>query len=91
MLEAGAPVLKALAADHGFTRLAVFGSVARGEAGPASDIDLLVEAPPGTSSVGLVSFQQLIEQALGRHVDVIEYGGLKPGLDDDIRREAVLL
>ena len=91
VLEAGAPVLKALAADHGFTRLAVFGSVARGEAGPASDIDLLVEAPPGTSSFGLVRFQQLIKQALGRHVDVIEYGGLKPGLDDDIRREAVLL
>jgi hypothetical protein len=90
-LEAAAPVLKALAADHGFTRLAVFGSVARGDAGPASDIDLLVQAPSGTSSFGLVRFQQLIEQVLGRRVDVVEYGGLKPGLDDDIRRDAVLL
>lgn len=91
VLAAGAPVLKALAAEHGFTRLAVFGSVARGEATPASDIDLLVKAPPGTPSFGLVKFQQLIEHVLGRHVDVVEYGGLKPGLDDDIRREAVLL
>ena len=90
-LEAAAPVLKALAADHGFTRLAVFGSLARGDAGPASDIDLLVQAPSGTSSFGLVRFQQLIEQVLGRRVDVVEYGGLKPGLDDDIRRDAVLL
>ena len=90
-LEAAAPVLKALAADHGFTRIAVFGSVARGDAGPASDIDLLVQAPSGTSSFGLVRFQQLIEQVLGRRVDVVEYGGLKPGLDDDIRRDAVLL
>lgn len=91
LLEAGAPVLKALAAQHGFARLAVFGSVARGEAGPSSDIDLLVEAPPGTSTFGLVRFQQLIERVLDRHVDLVEYGGLKVGLDDDIRREAVLL
>ena len=52
---------------------------------------MLVQAPSGTSSFGLVRFQQLIEQVLGRRVDVVEYGGLKPGLDDDIRRDAVLL
>ena len=91
LLEAGAPILKALAAERGFTRLAVFGSVARGDAGPDSDIDLLVHAPEGTSSFGLVRFQQLIEHVLGRHVDMVEYGGLKPGLDDDIQREAVPL
>jgi len=91
LLEAGAPVLKALAAQHGFTRLAVFGSVARGDARPSSDIDLLVAAPPGTSSFGLVRFQKLIERVLDRQVDLVEYGGLKEGLDDDIRREAVLL
>lgn len=91
LLEAGAPVLKALARDRGFTRLAVFGSAARREAGPDSDIGLLVRAPRGTSSFVLVTFQQLIENVLGRHVDLVEYGGLKAGLDDDIRREAVLL
>lgn len=91
LLAAAAPVLKALAAQHGFTRLAVFGSVARGEARSSSDIDLLVQAPPGTSSFGLVRFQHLIERVLGRDVDLVEYGGLKDGLDDDIRQEAVLL
>ena len=91
LLEAGAPILKALAAERGFTRLAVFGSVARGDAGPDSDIDLLVQAPAGTSSFGFVRFQQLIEHVLGRHVDLVESGGLKPGLDDDIQREAVPL
>lgn len=45
LLEAAAPVLKALAAEHGYSRLAVFGSVARHEARKDSDIDLLVEAP----------------------------------------------
>ena len=91
LLEAGAPIVKALAAERGFTRLAVFGSIARVDARPDSDIDLLVEAPEGTSSFGFVRFQQLIEHVLGRHVDMVSYGGLKPGLDDDIRREAVPL
>lgn len=91
LLQAGGPVVKALAADRGFTRLAVFGSVARGEAGPDSDLDLLVRAPRGTSSFGLVKFQQLLQEVLGRKVDLVEYGGLKAGLDDDIRREAVPL
>jgi len=56
-----------------------------------SDIDLLVEAPEGTSSFGFIRFKQLIEQVLGREIDLVSYGGLKPKLDDDIRREAVLL
>lgn len=91
LLEAATPILKTLASDHGYTRLAVFGSVARGSAGPDSDIDLVVESPAGTSSFGLLKFKQLLEQVLGREVDLIDYGGLKPRIDDDIRREAVLL
>ena len=91
LLEAGAPIVKVLAAERGFTRPAVFGSVARGDARPDSDIDLLIEAPEGTSSLEFVRFQQLIEQVLGRQVDLISYGGLKSGLDEDIRREAVSL
>jgi uncharacterized protein len=91
LLEAAAPVLKVLAQEHGYTRLAAFGSVARRQARQDSDIDLLVEAPPGTSSFAFVRFKQLIEQVLGREIDLVSYGGLKPKLDDDIRREAVLL
>ena len=91
LIEAGAPVLKSLAADHGYTRLAVFGSIARHQARPDSDIDLIVQAPKGTSSFDFVRFKQLLEQVLGRDIDLIDYGGLKPRLDDDIRREAVLL
>ncbi|CAN5328180.1 MAG: nucleotidyltransferase domain-containing protein [Nocardioides sp.] len=91
LIEAGAPVLRRLAEDAGYGRLAVFGSVARREAREDSDIDLLVEAPEGTSSFGFIRFKQLIEQVLGRQIDLVDYGGLKPRLDDDIRREAVLL
>lgn len=91
LLEAAAPILKALAAEHGYARLAVFGSVARHTAHEDSDIDLLVEAPEGTSSFGFIRFKQLIEQVLGREIDLVPHGGLKLTRDDDIRREAVLL
>ena len=91
LLEAAGPVLKAVAAERTYTRLAVFGSVARHQARQDSDIDLLVEAPEGTSSFDFIRFKQLIEQVLGREIDLVSYGGLKPKLDDDIRREAVLL
>jgi len=91
LLQAAAPILKEVAEQHGYSRLAVFGSVARRQARQDSDIDLLVEAPDGASSFGFIRFKQLIEDVLGREIDLIDYGGLKPKLDDDIRREAVLL
>ncbi len=84
-------MLKDLAAARGYSRLAVFGSVARGQAHAASDVDLLVKAPAGTSSFDFVRFERLLADVLGRQVDLVEYSGLKPGLDDDIRREAVEL
>ncbi|MFS3127732.1 nucleotidyltransferase domain-containing protein [Nocardioides sp. Bht2] len=91
LVQAAAPVLKSLAQERGYRNLAVFGSVARGQAREDSDIDLIVESPEGTSSFGFVEFKLLIEEVLGREVDLIDYGGLKPRLDDDIRREAVAL
>ena len=91
LMQAAAPVLRRLAEDAGYGRLAVFGSVARGEATGDSDIDLLVEAPEGASSFEFIRFKQLLERVLDRQIDLVEYGGLKPKLDDDIRRDAVLL
>ncbi|GAB7003492.1 hypothetical protein JCM18899A_09630 [Nocardioides sp. AN3] len=91
LLDAAAPILKALAGERGYTRIAVFGSVGRRQARADSDIDLLVEPAAGTSSFEFVAFKHLIEDVLGREVDLISYGSLTPKLDDDIRREAVLL
>lgn len=91
LLNAAAPILKALADENGYDKLAVFGSVARHQARADSDIDLIVQAPEGTSTFGFVGFKQLIEQVLDREVDLIDFGGLKPRIDDDIRREAVPL
>lgn len=91
LLEAAAPVLKALAAEHGYTRLAVFGSLARRRGRRRSDIDLLVQVPAGTSTFGFLRFQRLLEEVVGRKVDLVSYGGLHESLDADIRGEAVPL
>lgn len=91
LLEAATPVLETLAADHGYDNLSVFGSVARGDAGDESDIGLLVDVPPGTSGFEFLRFKELLEQVLGRGIDLISRGGLKPLIDEDNRREAVLM
>ena len=86
LIEAASPVLRQAAEDRGFTDLAVFGSVARGEARPDSDIDLLVRPPAGTTIRQLQCLRDLFAGILGRPVDLVTYGGLRPGLDDDVRR-----
>ncbi len=67
---------------------ALFGSVARGDETPESDIDFLVEFEPGSSLFDLMDLQEALEQLLGVPVDVVSVGGLKDR-DDHIRREAV--
>lgn len=91
LVEAAAPILKRVAADNGFTDVAVFGSVARHQARADSDIDLLVRPPAGATIEDLTSLRRLFERILGRSVDVVSYGGLKAGIDEDVLREAVQL
>jgi predicted nucleotidyltransferase len=91
LLKAASPILVDVARSKGFERLAAFGSVARGHARPDSDIDLLVEAPPGSAIKELVELRDVFREILGRPVDLITYGGLKAVIDDDIRSEAALL
>lgn len=70
--------------------MSVFGSVARGEETPTSDIDFLVDFEPGSSLFDLLHISEELEALLGVPVDVVSTGGLKDR-DDRIRREAVLL
>ena len=75
---------------HRGRSVAVFGSVARGEAGPDSDVDFLVEFEAGSSLFDLLHLSDALEELLGRPVDVVSVGGLKDR-DERIRREAVPL
>jgi predicted nucleotidyltransferase len=63
------------ATTHGARNVRVFGSIARGELGAGSDVDLLVEMEPGRSLIDLVGLWQNLEDLLGAHVDVLSEGG----------------
>lgn len=91
LLEAAAPILVDVARSSGFERLAVFGSVARRQARPDSDIDLLAEPPADAGIKDVLALRDAFQAILGRPVDLVTYSGLREGLDDDIRRAAVLL
>ena len=59
-----------IAAQHGAGNVRVFGSVARGEPGPESDIDLLVEMEPGRSLFDLARLFNALQDSLECHVDL---------------------
>ena len=80
-----------VAANHGARNVRVFGSVARGEAGPESDVDLLVEMEAGRSLLDLARLFNALEDLLGCKVDLVEEGGLHRYIRDQVLIEAVLL
>ena len=77
-----------IAAQYGARNVRVFGSIARGDAHPDSDVDLLVDLQPGRSLLDHVALWQDLEELLGRKVDVLVDGGISPYLGEQIRAEA---
>jgi len=73
---------------HRVRSVLLFGSVARGDDTPASDIDFLVEFEPGSSLFDLMDLQEALADLLEVSVDVVSVGGLKDR-DDHIHHEAV--
>jgi len=80
-----------IAARHGARSLRIFGSIARGDARPDSDVDVLVELEPGRSLLDLVAIKQDLEDALGRPVDVVTERALSPYLRQRVLADAVPL
>ena len=85
-----------LLADHrdelasmGVAKLSVFGSVARNEARPESDVDILVEIRRPMGLFQFLDIKEYLEQLLGRPVDLVTPDSLKPRLRDRILGEAV--
>jgi predicted nucleotidyltransferase/DNA-binding XRE family transcriptional regulator len=76
---------------HGVRRVRVFGSIAREEAGPASDVDLLVELAPGRTLLDLLGFRRDATEALGIPVDVATPDMLKEHIRAQVLTEAVPL
>jgi len=80
-----------LAARHGARNVRIFGSVARGEARPDSDVDVLVDLEPGRSLFDLGGLLMDLQDLLGCRVDVVTEQGLRPRIRERVLREAVPL
>ena len=80
-----------IAAQHGAMNVRVFGSVARGEAGPDSDIDFLVDVGPGRSAFFPAGLLADLEDLPGCKVDVLTENGLHWYIRDRVLKEAVML
>ncbi len=84
-LVASEPEIRAL----GVQRLALFGSAARGQARPDSDVDLLLQFLPGAKTYGrFLAPSELLEERLGRRVELATVEALSPFLEPRILSEA---
>ena len=77
LVESRRDQVLATASRHHASRVRLFGSAARGEDGPDSDIDLLVDFDEDSSLFDLVRLSRDLEALLGRPVDVVSVGGLR--------------
>ncbi|MFQ3647107.1 MAG: nucleotidyltransferase family protein [Anaerolinea sp.] len=91
MLRAHRVEILALAERYGAYNVRVFGSVARGEAHPASDIDLLVNFRAGTSLFELSGLWQDLQDLLGYDVNIVSENGLKARFHQIIAQDIVPL
>ncbi len=74
---------------HGVKRAAVFGSVARGDDRPESDVDVMIKLGKPMGLVGFVGLVNEMEETLGRKVDLVTEGGvnkfIKPHILPDLK------
>jgi predicted nucleotidyltransferase len=80
-----------IAGRHGATQVRLIGSVARGEARPDSDVDLLVTWSEGTSLLDQAALLLELEKLLGRKVDIASDGWVKPAIRESVYRDALAL
>jgi uncharacterized protein len=88
-LLANRELIRRIAERHGARNVRIFGSVARGDSRPDSDLDLLVDVGPSTSPWFPGGLVAELEEALGRRVDVVTESALSPALRDHVLSEAV--
>jgi uncharacterized protein len=83
--------LVAAAAAHGITGLRVFGSVARGDDRPDSDLDLVADLPPGLGLFGLGRVEAELEDIVSALVDLAPAESLKPHIREHVAQELIPL
>lgn len=79
----------AISRRHGAHDVRVFGSVARGDEGPKSDLDLLVRFDPSAPVFARLDLAEELSRLLGVRVEVVKEEALHKIIRDDVLREAV--
>lgn len=82
-------LIRTLARAHGARSVELFGSAARGEDRPGSDLDFMVELEAGRSLLDLIGLADDLHDALGRRVEAVTAAGMKPRVLAAARRDAV--
>ena len=75
--------------ELGVKSLALFGSIARDDAGPKSDVDLLVDFDRPVGLLGFVRVQRYLGELLQARVDLVTLDALKPKVRENVLKEAV--
>jgi predicted nucleotidyltransferase len=83
--------IRSIAARHGAGNLRVFGSVARGDTRPGSDVDLLIDIVGPTTPWFPGGLLNDLQALLGRRVDIVIARSLSPLIREDVLRDAVPL
>ncbi len=78
-------------AKHNVSEARVFGSVARGEQTPTSDIDIAVRMPADTDLIDIAALGLDLESILGVPVDVVPFSSLRPGVAAEVERDGIAL
>lgn len=91
LFQAKQDQVEAVARKHQITRIVAFGSRARGDARPDSDLDLLLQVPDGTSLFDLVHIKEDLQDAFGLEVNIVTTGGLRERLKRRIEQDGVTL
>lgn len=91
LIEGKRAAILRLARQHGATRVRLFGSMARGDAGTESDVDLLVDLEQGRTLLDLGALLMDLQDLLHRKVDVLTEGALHPRIRERVLSEAIPL
>lgn len=88
LIEANRSQLRALGERYGMRSMRVFGSMARNDSHPGSDVDLLVESGEPVSGFLLGELLMDAQDLLGRKVDVVTLNALHPMMREQVLRES---
>ena len=89
LIEMHREEIRKLAKKRGACRVRLFGSRARGDSDPESDIDILIDLEPGRSALALGGILMDLQDLLGKRVEVVTPAALHPKIRDHILQQAI--